>query len=199
MERRDMVKMLATLPLGAWALTADNVADAAEHAAHAMDEFADQTQQSFVPKFFTALEWRTVRVLADIVIPRDAKSGSATEAGVPQFMDFVMIEYPGNQARMREGLGWINAEARTRYGKPFPDITHAEQIAIVEDIAWPEKAKPEHQAGVRFFNAFRDLTSSGFFSSRTGIADLGYIGNRPQGVWSGCSAAAEKHIGVYGS
>ena len=195
MERRDLVKMLATLPLGAWALSADNVADAAEHAAHAIDAL-DTQAQAFTPKFFTSLEWRTVRVLADIVIPRDAKSGSATEAGVPQLMDFVMTEYPTNQARMREGLGWLNAEARTRFGKPFPDLAAAERIAIVEDIAWPSKAKPEMAAGVRFFNAFRDLTGSGFFSSRVGIADIGYMGNRPQSAWSGCSTAAEKHIGV---
>ena len=197
MERRDMVKMLATLPLGAWVLSAENVADAAEHTTHVLDELADQAQQqTYKPKFFTTLEWRTVQVLADIVIPRDAKSGSATQAGVPQFMDFVMTEYTQNQARMREGLGWINAEARTRFGKPFPDITAVQRIAIVEDVAWPAKAKPEHAAGVRFFNAFRDLTSSGFFSSRVGIADLGYIGNRPQATWTGCSPAAEKHIGV---
>lgn len=196
MERRDMVKMLATLPLGAWALSADNVADAAEHTSHVLDELTEQAQQqAYRPKFFTPLEWRTVRVLADVVIPRDAKSGSATEAGVPQFMDFVMTEYPTNQARMREGLGWINAESRTRFGKPFPDITAAERVQIVEDIAWPAKAKPEFAAGVRFFNAFRDLTGSGFFSSRMGIADIGYLGNRPQ-IWNGCPAPALKHIGV---
>jgi hypothetical protein len=107
-----------------------------------------------------------------------------------------MTEYPTNQGRMREGLGWINAEARTRFGKPFPDLTVPQRLAIVEDVAWPAKAKPEHAAGVRFFNAFRDLTGSGFFSSRMGIADIGYMGNRPQAFWTGCSAAAEKHIGV---
>src|SRR5690606_28444684 len=98
-------------------------------------------------------------------------------------------------ARMRDGLGWINAEARSRFGKPFPDITAAERVAIVEDVAWPARAKPEHAAGVRFFNAFRDLTGSGFFSSKIGIADIGYLGNRPIGAWTGCTAAAEQHIG----
>jgi len=197
MERRDMVKMLATLPLGAWALSTDNVADAAEHTHRVLEELEQQGQPAaFKPAFFTPLEWRTVNVLADVVIPRDARSGSATQAGVPQFMDFVMTAYTTNQARMRDGLGWINAEARARFGRPFPDITVAERTAIVEDVVWPGKAKPEHAAGVRFFNAFRDLTASGFFSSRIGIADLGYMGNRPQATWTGCLAAAEKHIGV---
>lgn len=103
-----------------------------------------------------------MRVLADMVIPRDARSGSATEAGVPEFMDFVMMTYTGNQARMRDGLGWLNAESRARFGKAFPDLAAAQRTAIVDDIAWPAKAKPEHQAGVRFFNAFRDLCANGF-------------------------------------
>lgn len=186
MERREMMKMLATMPMGAWALSHSDVADAAEHTHKVMEELAQQPAAAFKPKFFQPLEWRTVRVLSDIVIPRDAKSGSATEAGVPQFMDFVMMEYTGNQARMRDGLGWLNAESRARFTKPFPDLTKAQQIAIVDDIAWPAKAKPEHQAGVRFFNSFRDMCASAFFTSRMGVKDIGYMGNIPQAEWKGC-------------
>ena len=210
MERREMMKVLATLPLGGWLLTHSDVADAAEMV-HALDEQQQPPAQHVPPQqppqvrepaanykatFFTALEWRTVKTLVDIVIPRDATSGSASEARVPEFMDFVMKEYPSNQARMRDGLGWLNAESRTRFGVPFPDAKKAEQIQIVEDIAWPAKAKPQHQAGVRFFSAFRDLTASGFFTSRMGVKDIGFRGNVPQSSWSGCPAAAEKHIGV---
>jgi hypothetical protein len=66
----------------------------------------------------------------------------------------------------------------------------------VEDLAWPARAKPEHLPGVRFFSAFRDLTASGFFTSRIGVKDIGYLGNVPQSAWSGCSSAAERHINV---
>ena len=209
MERREMMKVLATLPLAGWALSSEDIADAATHTNALLDP--EPLQQHVPPqqpprarppaanyaaKFFTALEWRTVRVLADIVIPRDARSGSATDAGVPQFMDFVMTEYPNNQARMRDGLGWLNAESRARFGAPFPDAKPAERIALVEDLAWPGRAKPEHQPGVRFFSAFRDLTASGFFTSRVGVKDIGYMGNVPQSSWTGCSAAAERHINV---
>jgi hypothetical protein len=208
MERREMMKVLATLPLAGWAMSTDEIADAAAHTNALLD--ADDQQHTpsqqppqarppaanYAAKFFTALEWRTVRVLADIVIPRDERSGSASEAGVPQFMDFVMTEYPTNQARMRDGLGWINAEARTRFGVPFPDAKPADRIAIVEDIAWPGKAKPAHLPGVRFFSAFRDLTANGFYTSRIGVKDIGYMGNVPQSSWNGCSPAAERHINV---
>lgn len=193
MERRDMLKLMATLPLGAWSLAADDVGAAAQRAAGVM--MADQPEV-FVPAFFNALEWRTVRVLVDLVIPRDERSGSATDAGVPEFMDFIMLEYTDNRARMRSGLGWLNAESRSRYGKPFPDITVTEQTAIIEDIAWPRRAKPEHAAGVRFFNAFRDLTATGFFSSLIGVRDLGYQGNMPNMAWTGCPPEVLKHIGA---
>jgi hypothetical protein len=194
MERRDMMKLLATMPMGAWALSHSDVADAAEHTHKLLTEMEQaQPKVAFKPKFFQPLEWRTVRVLSDIVIPRDATSGSATEAGVPEFMDFVMMEYTNNQARMRDGLGWLNAESRARFAKPFADLTKAQQTAIVDDIAWPAKAKPEHQAGVRFFNAFRDLCASAFFTSRMGVKDIGYMGNYPQAAWNGCPAPANRH------
>ena len=208
MERREMMKLLAALPLGGWALTHAELADAVE----LMEQQQPPTQHVppqqpprarppaaanvYKTGFFTALEWRTVRVLADIVIPRDARSGSASDAGVPQFMDFVMQEYPTNQARMRDGLGWLNAESRTRFGVPFPDATAAQRIALVDSIAYPAKAKPEHAAGVRFFSSFRDLTASGFFTSRIGVKDIGFMGNVPQAAWNGCSPAAERHIKV---
>lgn len=197
MERRDMMKLLATMPIGAWALSPGDIADAAIHTNSLLHdgeaEGSDVAQQSrFVPKFFQPLEWRTVRVLSDVVIPRDARSGSATDAGVPEFMDFIMITYTSNQNRMREGLGWINAESRARFGKPFPDITAGQRVAIVEDIAWPAKARPEHRAGVRFFNAFRDLCASGFYTSRIGVKDIGYMGNVPQSSWKGCPEAANR-------
>lgn len=196
MERRDVMKMLATMPLGAWAMSASDVAEAAEHTHTVLEEIAQQPGQAFTPKFFSALEWRTVRVLADIVIPRDAKSGSASDAGVPEFMDYVMIEFPNNQTRVREGLGWINAESRSRFGVMFADATAAQRLQIVDDIAFPLKSKPEHLQGVRFFSAFRDLTASGFFTSRIGVSDIGYLGNRPQSAWTGCPSAAEKKLGV---
>ncbi len=193
MERRDMLKLMATLPLGTWALSSDDVASASARAAVILTH--DQPEP-FTPAFFNALEWRTVRVLVDIVIPSDERSGSATDAGVPEFMDFIMVEYSGNRARMRSGLGWLNAESRGRYAKPFPDLATEQQLTIVEDIAWPRRAKPEHRVGVQFFNAFRDLTATGFFSSQIGVRDLGYQGNMPNLEWKGCPPHVLAHIGV---
>lgn len=192
MHRREALKLAAVLPLATWALSAEDVYAASTRVVSAR---ATNGAEEFVPKFFNALEWRTVNVLVDLVIPRDARSGSATDAGVPAFMDVIMVEYPGGRNRMRSGLGWLNAESRARFARAFPDLTAAEQTQILDDIAWPKRAKPEHLPGVQFFNAFRDLTATGFFTSRMGVEDLQYMGNVGT-VWTGCPSPVLAHLGV---
>lgn len=188
-----MMKLLTTLPLATWSLACGDVETAADQAAQAR---AVGAAGGYVPAFFNLLEWRTVVVLSDIVIPRDDRSGSATDAAVPEFMDFLMVEYTGNRSRMRSGLGWLNAESRRRFGAAFPDATAQQQLALVNDIAWPKKAREDMQEGVRFFNAFRDLTATGFFSSRIGLKDLDYRGNIANASWTGCPPEVLTHIGL---
>ena len=159
----------------------------------------EETQAAqFKPKFFTAHEYATVGILADLVIPRDARSGSATDAGVPQFMDFIMTD--GNDQRrmaMRGGLAWLDREARNRFSvRDFRTLTTAQRKQILDDIAWPGRAKPEHSHGVAFFNSFRDLTASGFWSSKMGVTDLGYQGNIMRPGWDGCPPAVLQKLGV---
>ncbi|MFN2572292.1 MAG: gluconate 2-dehydrogenase subunit 3 family protein [Gemmatimonadales bacterium] len=150
----------------------------------------------FAPAFFTPHEWETVRLLADLVIPRDERSGSATDAGVPEFMDFMMMDRPDGQTPMRGGLGWLDNESFERTGKTFIASSDAERTAILDDIAWPKKAKPELSQGVAFFNMFRDLTASGFWSSKIGVADLDYQGNTFVAEWKGCPDSALRKLGV---
>ncbi|HJU66542.1 MAG TPA: gluconate 2-dehydrogenase subunit 3 family protein, partial [Gemmatimonadaceae bacterium] len=146
--------------------------------------------------FFSAHEFATVRVLADMVIPRDARSGSATDAGVPEFMDFIMIEYPIWQTPIRGGLAWLDAESRRRHSRAFLDLTDAERRGILDDIAYPARARPEMSHGVEFFTKFRDLTASGFWSSRMGVEDLRYQGNTLVQEWTGCPDPALRKLGV---
>ena len=152
--------------------------------------------QAVAPKFFTAHELDTVRVLVDILIPRDDRSGSATDAGVPEFMDFMMNEREDGRLPMRGGLAWLDVESWERFKKTFKDCVEQERLAIVDDIAWPKRAKPERSHGVAFFNMFRDLTASGFYSSKIGIADLDYRGNEFVTNWTGCPEEALKKLDV---
>jgi hypothetical protein len=156
---------------------------------------------SSAPKrgFFTAAEFRTVTVLADDVIPRDAKSGSATDAGVPAFIDFhlsVPEESESDRNAIRGGLAWLNTESRKRFTKNYALLSTAQRHEILDDIAWPEKAKPGMTQGAAFFDRFRDFVGMGFFSSAIGWKDLRYEGNVFNPNWQGCPEPAMKKLGV---
>ena len=151
----------------------------------------------FKPAFFTELEYATVAVLVDLIIPKDERSGSASEAGVPQFIDFMMIDQPKRQVAMRGGLALIDHLCEERFANtPFVDCADAERRQILADIAFTGKVKPEHVHAAAFFASFRDLTASGFWTTKMGIDDLGYQGNTFVGTWKGCPDAALKKLGV---
>lgn len=146
-------------------------------------------------KFFTEHEMATITVLSDIIIPKDETSGSASEARVPEFIEFIVKDMPNNQTPMRGGLKWLDLQCLKRYDKPFKDATAVQQIEMVEDIAYPGKVKPGMEQGVAFFTLMRDLTASGFFTSKMGIEDLGYVGNAPN-KWEGVPADVLKQYGM---
>ena len=195
MSRRDAVQLLASLPVAAFLKwpTAEqgrirSLVDDALRAAAGGTPFA--------PKFFTPAEYRTVGILADMIIPRDERSGSATDAGVPEFMDFTMTDRPTSQKWMRDGLAWLDAQSTSRFGKPFGEASAAQRETILNDIAWPARAPAAMADGVSFFNRFRDLTSTGFWSSEIGVKDLKYMGNVFVPEWNGCPPAALQKLGV---
>ncbi|HEX4912454.1 MAG TPA: gluconate 2-dehydrogenase subunit 3 family protein [Vicinamibacterales bacterium] len=193
MKRRDVLKALLAAPA---ATLTWSEAEAAQAVNAAQTARAAASTQAFVPKFFTAAEFRLVRTLADIIIPKDERSGSASDAGVPEFMDFMMIDQPVRQVAMRGGLAWLDSECHKRFDKPFLACTDAQRTAVLDDIAWPAKAKPQFAHGVAFFSSFRDLTAAGFWTTRMGIDDLQYLGNRSVARWNGCPDAALKKLGV---
>ncbi len=192
MKRRDALRTLAVAPLAAaFRWTPESVREASARAQAAL---AGGTP--YQPKQFSAHEWDTVRVLVDLILPKDERSGSATDAGVPEFMDFMLGDDPDLQTPVHGGLAWLDHECDDRYDKTFVGCTAAQRAALLDDVAWPKQAKPEFAAGVAFFNRFRDLTASGFFSSRLGVQDLRYIGNTFVSEWKGCPPEALAKLGV---
>jgi gluconate 2-dehydrogenase subunit 3-like protein len=193
--RRDVLKFLAAAPLAGLGVTAFDIDLASTRARDALEELA-QRGQAYTPRYFSPAEWRTVRILVDLIIPRDERSGSATEAGVPEFMDFTLGDRESMRQWVHEGLAWLDAETGRRFNKTFAECAPAQRTALLDDIAWPKRAPADLQSGVRFFNRFRDFTASGFWSSKMGVQDLGYIGNTPQAQWKGCPPAALRKLGV---
>jgi len=194
LNRRAMLQILGAAPVAAGFTWTD--AEAAQAAKSAQAAHKPAAGGAYKPKFFTAHEWATVNVLVDLIIPKDERSGGATDAGVPEFMDFMMDDQPNRQTAMRGGLAWFDRQCEDRYDKRFLDCTPEQRAAVLDDIAWPQKAKPEFSHGVAFFNSFRDLTASGFWSSQMGVQDLKYLGNVMNPSWNGCPPEALKKLGV---
>lgn len=145
-------------------------------------------------KFFTDAEMKTITILADIIIPADEHSGSASDAKVPEFIEFIVKDIPEHQLPMRGGLRWLDMQCAKRYNKSFAESSAAQRIEVVDLIAYPEKATPENSQGVAFFNRMRNLTATGFFTSKMGIKDLNYVGNTPN-EWDGVPADVLKQYG----
>ena len=194
--RRSILQLLTAAPVAAGFVWTDVEAQQAHQHAAAAQTAAKATGTPFKPKFFTPHEYATVRMLVDIIIPKDERSGSATDAGVPEFMDFIMGDEPGRQLAMRGGLAWLDRESVNRFDKMFVNCAEAERTQVLDTIAWPQKATPEMSHGVAFFNSFRDLTASGFWTSRMGIKDIAYIGNVYVPQWTGCPDEVLKKLGV---
>ena len=194
-DRRDFIKFMAAAPMAHLAVTALDLEEAAAQTRATLEKLAERGQQ-YQPKVFTADEWRTVRVLVDMVIPKDDRSGSATDAQVPEFMDVFMETRDNMKNQMRTGLTWLDEESKKRFTKAFVDCDESQRKAVLDDIAFPRRARQEMQAGVRFFNFFRNFTASGFWSSKMGVDDLQYMGNRPMAQWEGCPQPALDKLGV---
>ena len=145
--------------------------------------------------FFTAEEMATITILGDIIIPKDETSGSASDAKVPAFIEFIVKDMPEHQIPMRGGLRWLDIQCLTRYDKSFKDCTRQQQMEIVDEIAWPAKAKPEMSQGVAFFSLMRNLVASGFYTTEIGVKDIGFMGNVPN-QWNGVPADVLQQYGL---
>lgn len=194
MNRRESLKALSLIAAGSGLLTSacrqkekeipQQPETDSEKLPGVQDFEHERNQQLYTETFFTEHEMATITVLADIIIPEDAVSGSASDAGVPEFIEFIVKDLPSYKIPMRGGLKWLDVQSEKRYGTVFIKMKDSDQLALVDEIAYPENVKPGMEPGVAFFSLMRDLTSSGFFTSEIGVKDIGYTGNRP-GVWNG--------------
>ena len=145
-------------------------------------------------------EMRTARALCDVIIPADERSPAASTLGVPEFIDeWISAPYPAHrreQVRIRGGLLWLDTESIERFGAGFADLTGEQQRAICDDICYVPDATPEHRAAALFFDRFRDLTASGFWTTEEGMVDLGYVGNVPLASFDGPPREILERLGL---
>jgi len=160
-----------------------------------MKEEAAHYKEVTSTTFFTPEEMATITVLGDIIIPKDDVSGSASNAKVPDFIEFIVKDKPEHQVPMRGGLRWLDMQCLHRYKNSFAACNNQQQLEMVDAIAYPKKAKPEMKPGVAFFNLMRNLTATGFYTSEIGGKDVGYMGNVPN-QWNGVPADVLKQYNL---
>src|SRR5258707_15792539 len=107
-----------------------------------MAEEGEHEKEVVAKTFFTPDEMATITILGDIIIPKDEVSGSASDAKVPDFIEFIVKDMPEHQVPMRGGLRWLDIQCLKRYEKAFKDCSQLQQMEMVDEIAWPKKAKP---------------------------------------------------------
>lgn len=199
MKRRDSLKALTISSLGLAGFAHQEVLaetmpkqldvvqsgpDNIDIPAGRLKEEAIRDAELMKQKFFTDHELATITILSDIIIPKDATSGSASEAGVTDFIEFIAKDMPQHQTPLRGGLRWLDVESNKRFKKDFVKLSASDRLKIVDDIAYPADAKPEFTQGAAFFSLMRNLTATGFYTSEIGIKDIGYMGNTPN-MWEG--------------
>ena len=204
-NRRDTLKtmILGTLGVGAVGMSScstDEINGSSEEATR--EKFYGRTEDEKIrdemlacePSFFTPEEATTLGILIDIIVPADDVSGSASESGVMEFLDFIVKDIADHKEPLRSGLGWLYRESMDRYEKTFNELSEQEMLSIIDDIAYPEETQPVHLVGEKFFSRLRNLTLTGFYTSKMGIEDLGYIGNQPN-FWDGVPDEVMKEHG----
>ena len=218
MNRRDSLKLIAAGAFAGGALAAGCNTDDAKAGDKNEPQFSlDRSEEELKRekellaqgRFFTDHELATITVLGDIIIPRDEVSGSASDAKVPEFIDFIVRDMPQHQLPLRGGLRWVDMQSLKRFDKAFKDASPEQQLELVDDIAYPEiedkdengktvkkgNVKPGMEPGVAFFSLLRNLVASGFYTSKIGVEDIGYIGNQPT-QWNGVPDEVLRQYGL---
>lgn len=200
MDRREAIKVLTFGTVGGGLLLSGCESPSPGQKEELQTKFWDHVTKEDLEmwnaRFFTDHEYETVRQLANIIIPADDRSGNAEDAGVPEFIDFMMFDRPEYQTPIRGGLRWLDLQCQKFFNnKNFIDCSKKQKKQMLDKIAYPDAAEPDMEPGVNFFNRFRDLVSSGFWSSKIGIEDIQYLGNQPWD-WQGCPHDALEHVGL---
>ncbi len=207
MDRRKSLKLIAAGALASGALASGcnpedkKKTDATTEPTFNLDrnehELKHEKEVLAMEKFFNEHEMATITVLADMIIPADEVSGSATDAKVPEFIEFIVKDMPHYQVPMRGGLKWLDMQCLKRFEKPFVDCSETQKIDMVDLIAYPERKNvdTELKPGIKFFNLVRNLTATGFYTSEIGVKDLGYVGNVPN-QWNGVPDDVLKQYGL---
>ncbi len=192
-SRRDILRTLAVTAAGGSVLRVIPAEAAAYVHQVVRKEKAAAPAGKYTPKYFPAPQYAALIALCDAIIPKDEKSGGAVEAGAPEFIDLLTSENEKYQLRLGGGLFWLDGFCSDRYGKVFLECAPEQKKEVLDLIAFRKNAKQDSalSQGVAFFAFLRRLTCDGYYTSKIGVADLGYIGNTSLHEFPGCPPLPE--------
>jgi gluconate 2-dehydrogenase gamma chain len=166
-------------------------AEAAQHVHHEAAAVKKKAAGVYKPRLFNEREFRTVRRLSELIIPADDVSGSAVEAGAPEFIDLIASHNEELATQLTGGLAWLDRQSAKRSGRAFLEASAAEQTALLDTIAFSDKAAADDRYGVVFFDWMRRLTADAFYTSPVGVKDIGFKGNKGMTVFQVPAAALD--------
>lgn len=207
MDRRDSLKSMFLGSLGTGLLltgcNTDVAAPTPEIAEAAEDYFGRTPKEAALieelnsEQFFNEHEMESLNVLCALILPANDDYGSATDAGVPGFLEFIVKDMPYLQTPIRGGLMWLDHASNSEFNIEFIEASEENQKAILDTVAFPDPDKPswEQPVQVQFFSLMRNLTMTGYYTSEMGIKDLDYKGNQPN-IWDGVPEEVLQKHGV---
>ena len=206
MDRRETLKSLLLAPLASGVIASSGCVSGSNSArsitwsnlpssySYGRTEVEKQYDaELFAKSYFSEHELVTIAVLCDIILPSDHPNGGALDAGLPEFVEFMVKDRERYQLPVRGGIAWLDYYAIENHGADFINIPEQQRLQICDRIAYQDVEDATLQPGIRFFSFMRDLTLTGFYTTALGFEDLGYQGNSPN-VWDGVpEEVLEKH------
>jgi gluconate 2-dehydrogenase gamma chain len=174
-DRRQALEMLAFAAAASRFSGFSKWICAAQHADHSMSTTEQSRSATYHPQFFAPEEYKLIDQLTAIIIPKDQSPG-AREAGVCEFIDFMVANDPTIQQPMREGLRILNERARAANGREFVALTSEQQHDLLQTMAYREHYIAGQESGRTFFNLIRRYTVMGYYTSRIGLEELDFPG-----------------------
>ena len=150
-----------------------------------------QPDATYSPQFFNADEFRTVEILAAMIIPTDDAPG-AKEAQVANYIDFVVFSAaelePMLQKKWIDGMAFLERESQRQFSKSFREVDEGDRVKLLTDMSAPERDPKAQHEGFAFFSLVKDMTVEGFYTSKIGLIDvLDYQGMNYMPDFPGCT------------
>jgi hypothetical protein len=131
----------------------------------------------YKPKALSAHEYKTLQMLADLIVPADERGPAASAAGACEFIDLLATQNPELLAIYTGGIAWLDHSCQRLYSKDFVGSAPEQQTKLLDLIAYRKNESAMLGPGIRFFEWARRMVVDAYYTSPAGIKAIGYMGN----------------------